>query len=393
MNVNQHTTSLATAGRKIKVLVFVTSFHLGGSERQAVELVKNLDRRSFEPSIACLRREGPLLEDLRGKVDHIPGFPLTAFYNPSALRQARHFYRFLGESRPDVVQCFDFYANIFVTPAARLAGVPVILTARRDEAVIKSRLQLAVEAWCHRRATGVVINADALKSRLVTMHGIDPGRVWSVHNGLDVERFDSLGSAYQSQYGFLRDSAALTVAVIANLRPEKGHLNFLEAARLVSHRLPAVKFLIIGDGPMRQRIESRIKELRLEETVRMTGAITHIPSALKWIDIAVLPSVANEGFPNAVMEAMASGLSVVATDTGGTRELIIDGYTGFLTSPGNPAALADRLGTLIDDADLRKKMGERGRFRIVTEFTTEKMARRFEQLYRNLLASSTRSLR
>ena len=143
---------------------------------------------------------------------------------------------------------------------------------------------------------------------------------------------------------------------------------------------------------MRPRIESKIKELRLEETVRMTGAITHIPSALKWIDIAVLPSVANEGFPNAVMEAMASGLPVVATDTGGTRELIIDEYTGFLATPGDPRALADRLGTLIDDADLRKKMGERGRFRIVTEFTTEKMTRRFEQLYRTLLTSSTGSL-
>ena len=388
----EQTVSMATGLPKIKVLVFVTSFDLVGSERQAVELVKNLDRGTFAPSVACLRREGPLLEELTGRVDSVPGFPLTAFYNVSALRQARKFYRLLGEIRPDVVQCFDYYANVFVIPAARLAGVPVILTARRDEAVIKSRLQLAVEGWCHRRATGVVINADALRARLVARHGIDPARVWSVHNGLDIERFDSQGTLHQSDYRFLRDGDGVTVAVIANLRPEKGHLTFLDAARLVSHRLPKVRFLIIGDGPMRPRIESKIKELRLEETVRMTGAITHIPSALKWIDIAVLPSVANEGFPNAVMEAMASGLPVVATDTGGTRELIIDEYTGFLATPGDPRALADRLGTLIDDADLRKKMGERGRFRIVTEFTTEKMTRRFEQLYRTLLTSSTGSL-
>lgn len=386
-------TAVAATGRRVKVLVFVTSFDIGGSERQAVELVKNLDRRTFAPSIACIRREGPLLEELKGSVDDVPGFPLTAFYNASALRQSRRFYRFLRDGRPDVVQCFDYYANVFVVPAARLAGVPVVLTARRDEAVIKSRMQLAVEAWCHRRATGVVINADALKARLVSRHGIDPARVWSVHNGLDIERFDSQGSLHRTKYSFLREGGPVTVAVVANLRQEKGHLAFLEAARLVSTRLPDVRFLIIGEGPMRPRIESRIKALRLEGAVRMTGAIAHIPSALKWIDIAVLPSVANEGFPNAVMEAMASGLPVVATDTGGTRELIIDGHTGFLAPPGDPAALADRLGTLIDDPDLRKKMGERGRFRIVTDFTTEKMARRFERLYHTLLASSAGSLR
>jgi glycosyltransferase involved in cell wall biosynthesis len=384
---------MAAGARRINVLVFVTSFDIGGSERQAVELIKNLDRRVFAPSIACIRREGPLLEELKGSVECVPGFPLTAFYNVSALRQSGRFYRFLRESRPDVVQCFDYYSNVFVVPAARLAGVPVVLTARRDEAVIKSRMQLAVEAWCHRRATGVVINADALKARLVSMHGIDPARVWSVHNGLNIERFDSQGMLHQPEYAFLREGGGVTVAVVANLRQEKGHLMFLEAARLVSNRHSGVRFLIIGEGPMRPKIESRIKALQLEGTVRMTGAIRHIPSALQWIDIAVLPSVANEGFPNAVMEAMASCLPVVATDTGGTRELIIDGHTGFLAAPGDPAALADRLGTLIDDADLRKKMGERGRFRIVTEFTTEKMARRFERLYRTLLASSAGSLR
>jgi glycosyltransferase involved in cell wall biosynthesis len=214
--------------------------------------------------------------------------------------------------------------------------------------------------------------------------GIEPSRVWTVHNGLDLCRFEREGSV--GQFEHLGKGAGVTIGVVANLRPEKGHLVFLDAARRLRDRYPDARFLIVGEGPIRRQIEDRVAELGLNASVQMMGAVTNIPSVLRTMDIIVLPSLSNEGFPNAVMEAMAAGLPVVATDTGGTRELVQDGFTGYLIPPGDWTALSDRIGILCESAEARQKMGEAGRQRVVKGFTVERMARRFEALYSSLLA-------
>jgi glycosyltransferase involved in cell wall biosynthesis len=182
----------------------------------------------------------------------------------------------------------------------------------------------------------------------------------------------------------------LTIGVVANLRPEKGHAVFLDAATHLRRLYPGLKFLIVGDGYYRRQVEANVNGLGLADVVRMTGAVADIPAILRTIDIAVLPSLSNEGFPNSVMEAMAARLPVVATDTGGTRELVLDGETGYLIPPGNASILVDRLARLCDDRQLRMKMGELGRRRIEQEFTVAKMSCKLESLYRTLLNSSVR---
>ena len=136
---------------------------------------------------------------------------------------------------------------------------------------------------------------------------------------------------------------------------------------------------------MRKTIETRIRELGLTERVSLLGHVYNVPELLRSVDILVLPSLHNEGFPNAVMEAMAAALPVVATDTGGVRELVIDGLTGYVVPPGDAAALAERISWYCKDADLRRKMGEAGRSRVAAELTVDKMARKFEALYLALL--------
>ena len=119
--------------------------------------------------------------------------------------------------------------------------------------------------------------------------------------------------------------------------------------------------------------------------VEMRGAVRDIPGLFRSVDIAVLSSLLNEGFPNSVMEAMGASIPVVATDTGGTRELVMDGYTGFVVQPGDAEAMAERINKLCVDQERRRKMGEAGHSRIVEGFTVEKMAKRFETLYLSLL--------
>lgn len=370
--------------QKTRVLVFTNGFRTGGSERQAVELVKRLDRSRFELLMACFRHEGPFIEDLKGYLSDLLVFPLTSLCNGSTFREAGRFLRFLRQNRVDVLQSFDLYANLFAVPLARLAGVPVVLGCRRDEGVMRSKGHQKAELLSYRLATGVVANAEAIKEQLVRRDGLRPEKVWVIPNGLDLDRFHEL-----EQAGPARRTGEVTVAVVANIRPEKGHRVFLDAVQRLVKPLPNVRFLIVGGGINEEEVRAAVQRLGLSERVTMTGVVNPIPPLLKSIDIVVLPSLSNEGLPNSVMEGMAASLPIVATDTGGTRELVIDGHTGFLIPPGDGTVLADRIERLCRDAELRRKMGEAGRNHIVQHYTAERMARKFAALYEDLAPKRT----
>ena len=368
---------------KIRVLIFANSFRIGGSERQAVELIKQLNRTEFEPVVACFQKEGPLITELPEGIGPIREFRLSGFANFNALRTGIGFALFLRQMCVQVVQCFDFYSNVFAIPFARLAGVPVVLGCRREEALTKTPAQRLVERWSYRLASGIIANAEAIKEQLVGRDSISSEKVKVIYNGLDLKRFDASCGSYRER---VPDSwEHITVAVVANLRPEKGHLLFLQMASLLTKRKPNIRFLIVGDGPEKATIEHAIRELGLTAYVEMRGAVRDIPGLLRSVDIAVLPSLQNEGFPNAVMEAMGASVPVVATDTGGTRELVVDGHTGFVVRQGDVDAMTDRIATLCANRELRCKMGEAGHRRISEGFTVEKMAKQFEALYLKLL--------
>ena len=366
---------------KRNVLIFTDSFNIGGSERQAVELIKRLDRSRFSPIVACFKKVGPLAAELPGGLEDVHAFPLSGFVSWGALRRAHEFVKLVRRMQVQVVQCFDFYSNLFAIPLARLAGVPVILGCRRDEAVMRSAAQQKAERLSYRLATGVIANADAIKSQLIGRDGLHPEKVWVIHNGLDLKRFDGPSGPIA---GVPLENGTITVAMVANLRPEKGHVVFLKAIQQVVTQIPRAQFLIVGDGPMREMIEMHIKELGIAGSVTMTGAVTNIPSLLRSVDIVVLASLKNEGLPNAVMEAMAAGKPVVATDVGGTRELVTEGVTGYLVPSGDVSMMANRIKDLALSPAAQKTMGEKARRKIETQFEVERIARRFEQLYDEL---------
>jgi L-malate glycosyltransferase len=366
---------------KRKILIFTNSFQVGGSERQALELFRHMDRAKFDLCLASFSTDGPLAAFLPCPIADVQVYPLAGFYRKSCLEQAQRFYRYLTTERIEVVQCFDFYSNLFAIPVARLARVPLVLGCRRDESVMRTIWQQRVERWSYRLATGVIANAEAIKNQLINRDGLQPEKIWVIHNGLDLKRFDVPSSHFASTPV---ENRQITVAIVANLRPEKGHLVFLKAVQQFIKSMPHSQFLIVGDGPMRETIETHIKELRLAGSVKMTGSVTNIPALLRSVDIVVLASLKNEGLPNTVMEAMAAGKPVIATDVGGTRELVSEGVTGYLVPSGDARVLADRMRTLALSPGTQKTMGEKARRKIEERFTVEQIARRFERLYDEL---------
>jgi L-malate glycosyltransferase len=370
---------------RIKVLIFINSFRVGGSERQALEVIKRLDRTRFEPFVACFQKEGSLLSELPSDTGMIHTFPLHGFFNWPAFKQGLEFRKLIRQSGIQVVQCFDFYSNLFAIPWSRISRVPIILGARRDEASMRTSGQHYTELLVYRLATGIVANAENIKNQLVVRDKLVSEKVWVIQNGLDLDRFDE--RRQQSGNSEMKNVSGLSIAIVANLRPEKGHLVLLAAIRRLADRFSMLKVFIVGNGPMKESIIQRIIELKLTHCVEMTGELKDVPAFFKTIDIAVLPSLKNEGFPNSVMEAMAASLPVVATDTGGTPELVSDGLTGYLVPPADSQALQDRLGKLCADGELRKKMGEAGRQKVIERFTADRMVRRFEHLYEALLTN------
>lgn len=374
---------------RLRVLIFTNSFRLGGSERQAVELVRHLDRSRFELTLACFRDEGALAQDLPTDIRHRWAFPLRAFWKPGTLRQAVRFLSLLRERRIQVVQCFDFYSNVFAIPLAQLAGAPIVIGCRRHEGTVRTLAQRRVELWSYRYADAIVANGERIQQQLIRRDGVRPDRVAVIYNGIDMARFD--GVTAPSPALTSADERGPRIAVLANLRPEKGHFVFLAAAERVSQRFPEARFVIAGDGPEHERIAARIAGTLIAPRVRMIGAVHDVPGFLRSVDVVAVPSVTNEGFPNAAMEAMAAAKPVVATDTGSTGELIVDGVTGYLVRPGDAVQLADRLTDLCAAPSTRRAMGQRGRERVAAGFTAQRMADSFGALFETLLRRGARN--
>jgi glycosyltransferase involved in cell wall biosynthesis len=188
-------------------------------------------------------------------------------------------------------------------------------------------------------------------------------------------------------------AADATVALyVANLLSYKGHEVLLEAMRTIVDRAPGAKLLLAGEGPMRDAIEAKRRALGLDKNVVLLGVRSDVPALLAVADLVVHPSF-QEGFSNAILEAMAAAKPVVATAVGGNPEAVVDGETGILVPPHDPVALANAMERLINEPVLAKKMGEAGRQRVIQEFRIEDAVARYAALYERLVAAQPREPR
>ena len=174
------------------------------------------------------------------------------------------------------------------------------------------------------------------------------------------------------------------------LRPEKDHDTFLRAARSVVDRVPNAKFLIVGDGPMRPKIERLVRELDLDDCVVLTGSRSDVPDLLRAIDVFVLSSYTVECFPMALLEAMAAGRPAVCTAVGGVPEMIEEPTTGYLVPPRDPGALADRLVRILSDSELAHRMGQAARARVETLFSLRASVSATEHALEELVGTGQR---
>lgn len=369
----------------LKILYVVTTLDRGGTERQLAELVKGLDRQRFIPSVCCLSVEGPVAAELNQngvKVKSVPFRGLSLPYNlVEVSRQFGRLVKFIRSEGPDIVHGLLFHAYTLGTFAAKVARVPIVIASRRSLGHFKGSKPHTViaERIANRMTDLIVANSEAVKKDVVHQENVEPSKVRVIYNGVDPALYDvPADPVFKASLRI--PERAMVVGVIANLIHYKGHRFFLQACEEVKGRIPEARFLLIGDGPLRGELERLAKELHLEEEVLFLGTRRDIPQLLSLMDVAVLPSL-EEGFPNAVLEAMAAARPVVASRVGGVPEAVIHGETGLLVPPEEPGALAEAILELLDHPNRAITMGQAARLRIEKEFTLGAFLRQTETLY------------
>ena len=366
----------------LNVLQLIPTLDRSGAEKQMVLLARGLPRDRFRVEVAALTRLGPLAAEL---VD--AGIPVTLIgkrhkVDPLALGRL---VRFLRGKRFDVVQTWIYAADTYGRVAARRARVPVVVTAEMAVDLWKGRSERAVDRFLAGWTDRVVGNSRAVVDFYRDQVGIPAEKLTVIASGIadDEPPPDGDPRAVRRELGLPLDcSLALFVGRLAE---QKGVADLLAALDLLQHVRPDLRTLIVGDGPLRARLEATAQAFGLAGSKRVLflGHRADVPRLLAASDLLVLPSL-YEGMPNVVLEAMRFRKPVVATAAPGTTEVVTPDVTGLLVPMRNPPALAQAIRRVVADPDLARTLGEAGRARVEAEFGVDRMVARFAELYETL---------
>jgi len=376
--------------KKVRILFFIDQLSLGGTEHYLTQTLRFLDRTRFEPHVYVLHGRYDLLDHIRSL-----DIPVTRWHIPSivslrAILQLRTIVRAMRRGKYDIIHTYLFASNIYGLIAAKLAGIPVRISSRRELMTSKCKKQVIASRVVNWFTQRILVNSNAIKEKVVELEKAPTAKVRIVHNGVDVVRFSptELNGKFRSFLG-VKEADTLIVN-IARYRPLKGQIYFVEACAKVAETFPKARFAIVGpvyDKELKRKLQDRSKALGL------TGKLFLLPTwqdpveVYKGSDIIVLSSL-EEGFANVILEAMAAAKPVVATRVGGNVEAVLDKKTGFLVPAADSNALANAMGQLTSDKTLAREMGIIGRMRVLEKFQQQNKCQELEKHYLELIKES-----
>jgi glycosyltransferase involved in cell wall biosynthesis len=375
---------------KPNVLFIIDSFEQGGSERQAMQLLTQLHASGkCRVHLACLQNRGSLrVEADQLGIGEIHEYALNSFYDLNFGRQLRRLVHFVRENEIDVVHTHCFYTNIFGMTGGFLAGVRARVTSKGETDGFRTSLQKRAERTAFRLSHRVIANCLVVQNQLIR-EGVNPAKIIQHYNGLDLERLKVRAGLQReealAELGLPSDRRY--ISIVANLRnPVKDYPMFLRAAARVRAAVPGAGFAIAGEGELMERLRELAGQLGIQDDVFFLGRCDNVADLLFASEIGVLSSKA-EGFANAILEYMAAGLPVVATDVGGAREAIADGETGYVVASGDDAKMAQRIIDLLNEPERGRAMGERGKLIAAEKFSCERHLQNTLELYDELLST------
>lgn len=369
-------------GPPLRLAYVIKSMVVGGSQTHLLQVLRLLDRERFAPMFFCLTDEGVLLDEIR-RLD-VPVFapaPGRKFKGTGLAARVAALTGELRRQRPDIVHNYLLRANLVGSISARLAGVPIVLCSKRG---------------CHERrgyelisakvgnflADRVTVNAAAVRDFVHANEGCPLEKMVVIPSGVDTSRFKPLPPAdYAQRLGV--PPGRTVVGVVTRMRVRKGVDEFIRAIARLRYTRPDVHGVIVGEVDLDDDLKSLVASSGLTDHLSLLGRRKDMPEVLAAFDVFVLCSH-DEGMSNAILEAMAMEKPVVATDVGGTKEVVRHGQTGLLVPAKDPEALAQAIEEVLARPNRMRDMGRLGRRVVIDEFSAESMVRQMQDLYFDL---------
>ena len=372
----------------IKILFLIDYFHrTGGTEKHLVQLIAGLPAEQFRCSVVAFDMgRNLLLEELRARGVAVIHLPVGREYVPNGMRQAVRLWRLMRRERYDIVQTYHQKADSYGALLARLAGVPVLISSKRDTGELRNPLHVFVNRRLRGLFDAFIMVAEGVREAVARRDGLPATRVCTIYNGVDTGRFTPADAARKAaaRRALGIPDTDLVVGMVAGFRPEKNHEVFFEAMERVALQVPNLRVVPVGGGPLLEQYRHSVAASPLATRTTFTGDVTDVLPVLHALDIGCLTSGSNEGFSNALIEQMAVGLPLVVTEVGGNAEAVVDGVTGFVVRPHDAAAVAGATLRLATDPVLRADRASAARTRAEDRFSLERMWREHAALYLRL---------
>ncbi|GIV80932.1 MAG: glycosyl transferase [Anaerolineae bacterium] len=359
---------------------------IAGSENHLLALLPGLRARDVDARLWALTEPGKPIEHLVAQAQTL-GIPVTrlTIRHDADITLVWRLARLLRRERPDIVHTHLIHADLYGTVAARLAGLPWVISSRHNDDRFRYRLpvRLLNRLLWHWTDAGIAIS-DAIRDFSIRIEGAPAGRIHTIHYGLDPATLPALPAArheVRMRLGLPDD--ALLIGSACRLIEQKGLSYALSGFASVAQDFPQAHYVIAGDGPLRSDLQRQAEALRIAERVHFLGWQDRVYPVLASLDVFLAPSLW-EGFGLVLLEAMAYHLPIISTRVSAIPEIVLDGETGWLVSPRDADALAKALRAALADPLERQRRGELGRQRLEREFTVAAMVERTLALYRHL---------
>lgn len=358
----------------------------GGAESALRKMVTYLPEVGYSCAIASFRLERSP-EFLRTFPCPVYDLPLKKVYNWEALQIAQRLRRLVASEKFDVIHTMFPSSDLWGGPIAKLGSSAVLVSGRRDLGIVRSPKHDFAYRWLRNQYDQVQAVSDAAAGACIARDGLSRDKVFTVHNGIEIEHINGVEPLPDlAQYFGLNNGGPTVVTSSGQLWHYKGIDVLIRAAAVVCKQIPNANFIIAGwsKNAYGSEMEELIRSLGLENNVKLIGRVPIILSILKSSDVFCLLS-RSEGLSNALLEAMACGLPCVATSIGGNSEVVENGRTGYLVPADDVASTSNRIVELLQNPNLRKKMGQNGKARVNEHFSVQSMVSRMAKLYDQLL--------
>jgi glycosyltransferase involved in cell wall biosynthesis len=369
---------------KINILHLYQNSKIGGVQQQIFSLIKSYNKDLFNPIFCCLGNKEKIAEKLEQHGIEVITLNRTN-YNRLSFKIIKDLYKIIKEKNIHILRTHRYRSNLYGRIAGWLAGVPVIISSVHDN----YRSDKKIERKLMNKILSIITDkivavSESIKNDIIRYDKINPSKIEVINNGVDTLIFRPQSKDYELLKSLGINNDDIVIGFVGRIVPAKGLEYLLEAFSYLKKEINNIKLLIVGDGAILKDLKNYSIELGISKYSIFTGERQDIQKILSCIDIFVMPSIA-EGLPNALLEAMSSGKTVVTTKVGGIPEIIKDRFNGLIIPDKNSEMLAKAIKELITDKDLSEKLGENARHFIIENYSIEAVNKKWETLYLSIL--------